>query len=81
MEGDIYAAAQRIHPEYRWLWWKFKTIPSFCWIDLERQEEYLDYLRYKYSMPSIEEWYDEAKVAKILKKEGTSMLFAPHPPY
>jgi len=46
-----------IFPEFYWLPWKFKTVPSKFWSKIQNQRLYLTWLSSKFHIQKLEDWY------------------------
>jgi hypothetical protein len=46
-----------VYPEYKWIHWKFKSVGSKFWDDLNHHREYMEWLFKELNYKSMSDWY------------------------
>ena len=46
-----------MHPEYKWLPWKFDTVPHRFWEDINNVKRYVQWLGDQLNIKTMEDWY------------------------
>jgi hypothetical protein len=59
------------HP---WIVWKFKIIPHGFWDSLQKQREFLEWLRQKLGIRQLDEWYNVSPVI-VVENGGGDLLW------
>ena len=62
-----------LFPEFEWLLWKFKQVPTGFWDDIQNQKKYIEWLRIQLNITRIEEWYNITN-KDFVKNSGQGLL-------